>query len=302
MVLETPVVTFADGSVATADLVIGSDGSNSVLRLALHPGTKRTIRNDCVLQAIIPREVMYKDEVTRKMYDDPALQSWLGPGAFSVASTMPHQEVFDAQVIWVGFADTDDTNAKTLLEPLPDYEVFSERIAGWHPSFRKLIDGGRTYLKWRIVESPHLPTWISANGRVALIGDSSHSMTPHAGEGSSMGLEDAAVLALLLRRASTVNDIGQYMSIFDKIRRERVTAIRKYSDFVGEMFTYPDGYKQQQRDAQMRVFDPNKVPDARSNINARYGTPEWVTWQNVFDAETVVREAVESIYTEKSVL
>jgi salicylate hydroxylase/6-hydroxynicotinate 3-monooxygenase len=47
--------------------------------------------------------------------------------------------------------------------------------------------------KWGIFERDPLPTW--RRGKVVLLGDSCHPMTPYMASGAAMALEDAVVLA-----------------------------------------------------------------------------------------------------------
>jgi 2-polyprenyl-6-methoxyphenol hydroxylase-like FAD-dependent oxidoreductase len=103
-----------------------------------------------------------------------------------------------------------------------------------------------------------------------------------------MGIEDAAVLATLLLHASSPADIPRQTKCFDRARHARVEAVRNYSDFVGKMFSYPDGKKQQITDKVLRSYDPNLFPDAVPSITAHYGSPEWMTWLDVFDVEETV--------------
>jgi 2-polyprenyl-6-methoxyphenol hydroxylase-like FAD-dependent oxidoreductase len=104
-----------------------------------------------------------------------------------------------------------------------------------------------------------------------------------------MGIEDAAVLAELLSHALSAEDIPRLMRCYNQARHARVTAVRQYSDFVGKMFSYPDGKKQQMRDKILRTYDPNQYPDSIPSMTARYGSAEWMTWLDVFDVKETVR-------------
>jgi salicylate hydroxylase/6-hydroxynicotinate 3-monooxygenase len=50
--------------------------------------------------------------------------------------------------------------------------------------------------KWAILEREPLPRW--SEGRVALLGDACHPMTPYMAQGAATAIEDAAVLARCL--------------------------------------------------------------------------------------------------------
>lgn len=107
-----------------------------------------------------------------------------------------------------------------------------------------------------------------------------------------MGIEDAAVLAELPTHAAAMEDIPHLMKFYDQARHARVDKVRDYSDFIGKIFSYPDGKKQQSRDNVLRSYDPNQYLDAIPSMTARYGSAEWMTWLDVFD----VKETVSTLY------
>ena len=66
---------------------------------------------------------------------------------------------------------------------------------------------------------PSLPDWFT--DRVVLMGDAAHAVTPHSGQGASMALEDALVLAACIEAEAT--PIAAFRR-FESLRRERVEA------------------------------------------------------------------------------
>ncbi len=73
-----------------------------------------------------------------------------------------------------------------------------------------------------------MPRW--HDGRVCLIGDAAHATTPSAGQGVSLAMEDAMVLAKSLRDFPTPE---RAFAAFEGSRRRRVEAIVKQSRRVG---------------------------------------------------------------------
>jgi len=75
---------------------------------------------------------------------------------------------------------------------------------------------------WPLSDLPPLPRYSA--GRVCLIGDAAHAMPPSAGQGASLALEDAMVLAMCLR------DLGAPEAAFERferLRRPRVEVIAR---------------------------------------------------------------------------
>lgn len=73
-----------------------------------------------------------------------------------------------------------------------------------------------------IYELPLQPTFVG--GRVALLGDAAHAMTPYLGQGACMALEDAVTLALVN------GDLARY----DALRRPRAQSVWKASRMAGK--------------------------------------------------------------------
>ena len=69
---------------------------------------------------------------------------------------------------------------------------------------------------------PHLPAW--HNGRMIVIGDAAHAPTPTSGQGASLSIEDAVVLAQCLRDLPAPEVA---FTRFEALRRPRAERIIK---------------------------------------------------------------------------
>jgi 2-polyprenyl-6-methoxyphenol hydroxylase-like FAD-dependent oxidoreductase len=69
---------------------------------------------------------------------------------------------------------------------------------------------------------PHLPTW--HRGRMIVTGDAAHAPSPTSGQGASLSIEDAVVLAACLRDLPTPEAA---FGTFESLRRPRVERIIK---------------------------------------------------------------------------
>jgi 2-polyprenyl-6-methoxyphenol hydroxylase-like FAD-dependent oxidoreductase len=73
---------------------------------------------------------------------------------------------------------------------------------------------------WATYDLPSVPAW--HRGSMIVIGDAAHATAPSSGQGASMAIEDAVVLARCLR---DVPDIPQAFDAYVRLRRTRVERI-----------------------------------------------------------------------------
>jgi 2-polyprenyl-6-methoxyphenol hydroxylase-like FAD-dependent oxidoreductase len=139
------------------------------------------------------------------------------------------------------------------LAPLPDGRVYAfavanapkgtrgsagelaelqKRFAGWHQPIAEVLDAAeeRSILRSDVEELPRLHTY--ARGRVALVGDAAHAMTPNLGQGACQALEDAVTLAVMLDRH---RDVPAALLAYDAARRPRTQYIAQLSRRIGRV-------------------------------------------------------------------
>jgi 2-polyprenyl-6-methoxyphenol hydroxylase-like FAD-dependent oxidoreductase len=83
------------------------------------------------------------------------------------------------------------------------------------------------------VEEVHQDPWVK--GRVLLLGDAAHALTPNLGQGAGMAMEDAAVLGEELGGAVTGRrSLAAALAGYEARRRPRVATVMRLSREVGE--------------------------------------------------------------------
>src|SRR6202023_2507016 len=80
--------------------------------------------------------------------------------------------------------------------------------------------------KGATLEREPLPTW--SQGRIVLIGDACHPMTPYMAQGAATSIEDAAALARCLKEVS-VDGIEAAFKRFEAHRKPRTSKIQAIS-------------------------------------------------------------------------
>lgn len=240
---------FADSTTASVHAVVGADGVKSRIRqiLLTHPSIacppsliSPRFTGKYAYRGLIPMEdaVVAIGEVARRShmiwgYDGHLVCFPVDRGktlnvvAFYTQATttqdgQPHTWPYGDDR-WVIPADTSRV--------LADFRDFSGDV-------RDLLRRLRTPDVWAIFEHPPAPTYALA-GRICLLGDCAHSSSPHQGAGAGMAIEDAAVLAHLLGRASSgPADLARVFAAYDRVRRPRTQRLVVTSRDAGQLYDF----------------------------------------------------------------
>lgn len=93
----------------------------------------------------------------------------------------------------------------------------------WHAPIESIIQQSSAIFKSNIYDIDHLPRW--SKNKVVLIGDAAHAMSPHAGQGASVALEDSMYLAKLVKDSNL--PMEQIFQQFEQDRKARAEKIIK---------------------------------------------------------------------------
>ncbi|MFF2131326.1 FAD-dependent oxidoreductase [Streptomyces olivochromogenes] len=198
---------FTDGSSATGDLLIGADGLNSTVRESIAPRTQPCFAGESVFYG-------YADEAPLVAETGRFTMVRGGAAAFGCAVS-PGGETY-----WF---------ARVAGEPLSADDIAHGTPGHWRGLLLPLLRGDATpaadvvaatvdrIMVTNATEIPTGTTW--RHGRTLIIGDAAHAASPATGQGASMALEDAVVLAKSLRDAP---DTESALSLYEALRRPRV--------------------------------------------------------------------------------
>jgi 2-polyprenyl-6-methoxyphenol hydroxylase-like FAD-dependent oxidoreductase len=120
-------------------------------------------------------------------------------------------------------------------EPGARLAALRTRYADWHPTAGALLAATEPTAV-HVAETVRLaaPLPALAVGRVALLGDAAHAMTPDLAQGGCQAFEDAVALGALLDGAAPA-DVPAALARYDAARRPRTTALQRQARLMNRL-------------------------------------------------------------------
>jgi len=246
-------LNFKDGSVATCDVLVGADGIKSSVRTNMYErlasqfkeegssseraeGMRRNVNptwtGQVVYRSLIPREVLEKAFPNHHSLTGPTL--YMGKNKYII--TYPISEgKFINTVALVSKPELNGTIYDGPLVEAVSRDELLNNFFGWEPQVQTLLNVMVNPSRWVINSVTSLPSFVS--GRVVLLGDAAHAMTPHQASGAGQAIEDGLVLASLLARPETTHEtLPVALQVYDEIRRPFSQDILRRSYETGQIY------------------------------------------------------------------
>jgi FAD-dependent urate hydroxylase len=208
------VVSFADGTGAEGDLLIGCDGIRSRVREIIDP--------DAAPARYVP-VLNIGGYIPDFPLDSPAdqFQMMFGTRCFFGWTAVP-----DGSAGWFANPPHPAEPAPGELEAMTDEDWRTwllELLGSDYGPMRELIAATAEPLSgWATYDLPTVKRW--HRDKMIIIGDAAHATSPAAGQGAAMALEDAVVLAQCLR---DVEGVDHAFATYEGLRRARVERVVK---------------------------------------------------------------------------
>jgi len=107
-----------------------------------------------------------------------------------------------------------------------DLNELRAAFAGFHPEVQSVLAACPDVHKWALLTREPLPRW--GQGRVVLLGDACHPMTPYMAQGAATALEDAVVLSRCLTGVGA-EGIEAAFALYERLRKPRTSQIQQTS-------------------------------------------------------------------------
>jgi salicylate hydroxylase/6-hydroxynicotinate 3-monooxygenase len=209
---------FADGTRAQADAVIGADGVHSLVREIIIGPDAPIHKGRIAYRAVYPSALLQGCDI------GPSRTKWWGIDRHIVIyyTTATRSEVYFVTSV----PEPAEWLTRESWSAKGDVKELRHEYEGFHPDVRAVLGACPDCHKWAILEREPLPRW--SDGRVVLLGDACHPMTPYMAQGAATAIEDAAILARCLEQVDG-QDIPGAFQRYEAHRKPRTSRIQAIS-------------------------------------------------------------------------
>jgi salicylate hydroxylase len=287
--VDSVTATFADGSTAHGDVLIGADGINSkVLRLLWPDTPPKRWTQVVVYRGLIPRDAVaalrkadgspldfnpidaYTMDVRKNDYAF-CMTYWVRGGELLNTALMyyePDAAEFEREDWGDWFPIDHEEMARTMRRAFGDDPRKDDVLA--------LAGAMENPTKWGLYDRDAFEHW--QEGRVCLLGDAAHPMLPTMGQGASQAFEDGAALGACFRLHGT--DVYSALLHYERVRHYRATRFQFGSKFLFKHLEPPDS---QERRMLLEALNERDYPIF--DHEQRAGDDD--SWIYAFDAREV---------------
>jgi salicylate hydroxylase len=271
---DVAIATFADGSEFEADVIIGADGLQSVVRQSLFGDESPRFTGTMCWRTVVP---VPDDHLLD--YVSPDASFWLGPHGHVVTYYVSGGRAVNLVAIretsaWVEESWNVASSRQEMIAGFPD----------WHPNLQKLFSQAEHVVKWGLFDRDPMLTWTS--GRITLLGDAAHPALPFLSQGAAMAIEDAFVLARVL---AETQDFPAGLKQYERLRLPRTSRVQLESRKRGQTY---------HQHAPLEKMYRNLVYKVRQMVNPHKGGIQ-ANWVYEYDATSApldqdVRDTVQT--------
>ncbi len=226
-------------------MVIGADGVWSALRAKFGGGQAARFAGYVAWR----RTFKASDPIVLDLFRELVVSAFLHPGFHLIA--YPIRAGSELNV--VAFTPAEDNGAQDW-SIAARFDDLKQALSAAGP-LKALANDEHTWTAWPVHTVDRLPSWASG-GRLALIGDAAHAMTPFAAQGAAMAIEDAYTLAEYVARAQ--GDLDTALGAWQAPRRRRIARVAGRGAF-NRFVWHAGGPVAWSRDLALRLRSPARL-------------------------------------------
>jgi 2-polyprenyl-6-methoxyphenol hydroxylase-like FAD-dependent oxidoreductase len=212
------IARFADGHEVSGDFLLGADGLRSVVRSELFHVEKPRYAGAAVWRGV-------------SRLDHPKIEYDATVVALGRGSQVGWLPIGGRWIYWFATAN----RPEGVIESRQHLKQrLLQRFCFWTSPIPELIDAtpDEQILMTDLYDRP--PRWPWGQGRISLLGDAAHPMTPNLGQGACQAIEDAYVLAECFRKE---NDPVRALRVYEHHRYARTAKLVRHSWRLGKILT-----------------------------------------------------------------
>jgi 2-polyprenyl-6-methoxyphenol hydroxylase-like FAD-dependent oxidoreductase len=203
---------FTNGKSYSSDVTIGCDGNASKVRESLFGKETVNYTGQVAFRALLPMA-----SVPANIQELP-FAMFVGANRYFLHYPLRRRTVMN--LIGVGREPRWQEEGWRIPATVEEFEsLYSDLYPPALQLIRAISEGA--LFKWGLRDRE--PLWQYSKGRVTMLGDAAHPMTPFLGQGACMAIEDAMVLG---RAFGTANSVEEALLIYENTRKERANGVQ----------------------------------------------------------------------------
>jgi len=246
------VIRGAISQCETGDAIVGADGLRSLARARLGRGKIDAPR----FSYRVAFRATVEAEWVAPRWRDNTVTLRLGPRAHLVHYPLRGGSLINLVAVieanWRSAAGS-QTTGDDPWDGDADRQALDRAFRDWSHDARDLIAAPKRWRAWPLMLRPPLDRF--AFGRIALIGDAAHPMTPFLAQGAAQAIEDADALG---RRLGVTNGVEAALAAYSADRVARANRVQREATMQGRIY-HLSGPFALARDLTMRALGPEGV-------------------------------------------
>ncbi|KAM5346075.1 hypothetical protein ACJ41O_009080 [Fusarium nematophilum] len=224
---DDSVAVVAGGKRWEGDAIIGADGVHSKSRHHILGETDKPKKSGfAVYRSWFSLDLLRQDPMTKELAtsEKDLFKIWIAEDTHAILTT---NNAANAATCFVTHKDLSDISEDWHVKG--EVEGMLACVQGWDEQLRHIIEKipPVCLIDHKLLWRDPVPKWVSAGGRVCLVGDAAHPHLATSGTGAAQAIEDAACIAVLLQQTGRKTDIPLAFRAYQRLRYERTSLTQR---------------------------------------------------------------------------